>query len=108
MPAGRSQTPGTRSRIMATTTWCRGSCRAPDEADQLDRGSAAIERLTGRRPRGYRSPGWDLSPNSVELLIDRGFVYDSSMMGHDYLPYRARTGDVIEAGRPVRFGAPTR
>jgi peptidoglycan/xylan/chitin deacetylase (PgdA/CDA1 family) len=45
--------------------------------------------------------------NSVELLNERGFVYDSSMMGHDYLPYRARTGDSIEPGRPVRFGTPT-
>ena len=78
-----------------------------DEVDQLERGSAAIERLTGRRPRGYRSPGWDLSSNSVELLNELGFVYDSSLMGHDYLPYRARTGDDIAPGRPVRFGAPT-
>jgi len=78
-----------------------------DEAEQLERGSAAIERLTGQRPRGYRSPGWDLSANSVELLNERGFVYDSSLMGHDYLPYRARSGDEIEAGKPIRFGAPT-
>jgi peptidoglycan-N-acetylglucosamine deacetylase len=78
-----------------------------DEADQLDRGSAAIERLTGRRPRGYRSPGWDLSSNSVELLSEHGFVYDSSLMGHDYLPYRTRTGDEIAPGKPILFGAPT-
>ncbi len=84
----------------------RGLSRA-DETHQLERGSAAIERITGRRPRGYRSPGWDLSTSSVELLNEHGFVYDSSMMGHDYLPYRARTGDVIEPGRPVRFGEPT-
>lgn len=84
----------------------RGLSRA-DEIDQLERGSAAIERIVGRRPRGYRSPGWDLSTNSVELLNEHGFVYDSSMMGHDYLPYRARAGDVIEPGRPVRFGEST-
>ena len=79
-----------------------------EEADQLRRGNDAIVRITHRPARGYRSPAWDLSPHSVELLIEHGFVYDSSMMGHDYLPYRARTGDVIDAGQPVRFGPTTR
>ena len=75
--------------------------------DQLRRGNDAIRRISGRAARGYRSPAWDLSANSVELLIAEGFRYDSSMMGHDYLPYRARTGDRAEAGKPVRFGRET-
>ena len=77
------------------------------EDDQLKRGNEAIERISGRAARGYRSPAWDLSPNSVELLLENGFLYDSSMMGHDYLPYRARTGDRVEAGKPVVFGPET-
>ena len=77
------------------------------EADQLRRGNDAIRRICGRAARGYRSPAWDLSANSVELLIAEGFRYDSSMMGHDYLPYRARTGDHVEAGQPVHFGRET-
>lgn len=77
------------------------------EFDQLRRGNDAIERITGRRARGYRSPAWDLSPSSVELLLREGFVYDSSMMGHDYLPYRARTGDLAEPGRPLERGVET-
>ena len=77
------------------------------EADQLDRGIACIESATGFHPRGYRSPAWDLSANSVNLLLERGFVYDSSMMGHDTQPYRARTGDVVEAGKPMVFGQET-
>ena len=75
------------------------------ELDQLKRGADAIERISGKRPRGYRSPAWDLSPNSVELLLQEGFVYDSSMMGHDYIPYKARVGDVVEAGKPPVFGS---
>ena len=77
------------------------------EADQLARGTEAIERVSGRRARGYRSPAWDLSAHSVELSLEHGFVYDSSMMGHDYLPYRARSGDVVEPGKPVRYGPET-
>jgi peptidoglycan/xylan/chitin deacetylase (PgdA/CDA1 family) len=74
------------------------------ERDQLRRGNEAIERIAGQRARGYRSPAWDLSPHSVGLLVEEGFRYDSSMMGHDCLPYRARVGDVVEPGKPIRFG----
>jgi peptidoglycan-N-acetylglucosamine deacetylase len=79
-----------------------------DEEDAiLARGNAAIERLTGRKARGYRSPSWDLSRSSVELMLKHGFLYDSSMMAHDYLPYRARAGDVVDPNRPMHFGAAT-
>jgi len=78
-----------------------------EERDQLLRGNAAIERICGQAARGYRSPAWDLSDNSVELLLECGFVYDSSLMGHDYLPYRARHNDHIEPGKPIQFGPPS-
>src|SRR5262249_61768564 len=77
-----------------------------EEAD-LVRANEAIRRLAGRAARGYRSPSWDLGPNTVDLLVKHGFVYDSSLMGADYWPYRARQGDVAELGKPFRFGAET-
>jgi peptidoglycan-N-acetylglucosamine deacetylase len=80
--------------------------REEEEAD-LVRANEAILGLTGSFARGYRSPSWDLSPNTVELLVKHGFVYDSSLMGADYWPYRARQGDVAELGKPYRFGAET-
>src|SRR5206468_4289221 len=39
--------------------------------------------------------------------VEHGFLYDSSMMGADYWPYRARRGDVAILGEPYRFGAET-
>ena len=78
-----------------------------DEERELVRGNAAIEALTGRRARGYRSPSWDLSEHSIQLLLKHGFVYDSSLMGHDYLPYQARDGDVAELEATLRFGPDT-
>ncbi len=81
---------------------------AEDEAAVLRRGREAICRISGSAPRGYRSPAWDLSPHTVRLLLEQGFVYDSSMMAHDCLPYRARQGDDIAPDRPVRWGAATR
>lgn len=57
-----------------------------EEAALLDRGSRALERVTGETPLGYRSPAWDVSEHTLGLLAERRFVYDSSLMGHD-LPY---------------------
>src|SRR5208282_533353 len=75
--------------------------------EELTSGSIAIEALTGRKPRGYRAPGWELSPHSVDLLTDAGFLYDSSMMGQDYIPYQARTSDRVTLLEPMEFGPDT-
>jgi peptidoglycan/xylan/chitin deacetylase (PgdA/CDA1 family) len=79
-----------------------------EEEEELVRANEAIRALTGRTARGYRSPSWDLSPHSVELLLKHGFVYDSSMMGDDYTPYAVRKGDRIELEQPAVFGEATR
>ena len=80
--------------------------RAEEEAD-LVRANDAIVRLTGRKARGYRSPAWDLSENTIDLLLAHGFRYDSSLMGGDYWPYRVRRGDGVELDKPFRFGKET-
>jgi peptidoglycan/xylan/chitin deacetylase (PgdA/CDA1 family) len=80
--------------------------REEEEAD-LVRANENIRQLTGKKARGYRSPSWDLSAHTVDLLLKHGFLYDSSLMGADYIPYRARRGDVAEVGRPFKFGEET-
>ena len=77
-----------------------------EEAAILDRGSAVLERMTGRRPIGFRSPGAGLSFNMVKLLQERGFAYDSSLMGDDFSPYYMRLGDNPAADGPYEFGKP--
>ena len=80
--------------------------RAEEEAD-LVRANDAIAALTGRKARGYRSPAWELSENTVDLLLAHGFLYDSSLMGADDWPYRARRGDQAKLGKPYRYGEET-
>ena len=56
-----------------------------DEAGQraeLERGLAALDRH-GVRPIGYRSPGWELMPETLAMLSGLGFGYDSSLMADD-------------------------
>ncbi len=79
-----------------------------EEEEALVRANEQIRKLTGQGARGYRSPSWDLSPHSVELLLKHRFFYDSSMMGNDYTPYRVRAGDIIAPDAPARFGRATR
>jgi peptidoglycan/xylan/chitin deacetylase (PgdA/CDA1 family) len=81
--------------------------REQEEAG-LVRANEQIKKLSGKYARGYRSPSWDLSPSTLELLLKHGFMYDTSMMGDDYTPYRVRQGDVIELEKPLVFGPATR
>lgn len=63
------------------------------ERKNLDLGLEALEQVAGIHPKGYRSPAWDCSRNTVDLLIEYGFEYDSSCMGNDFYPYYLRKGD---------------
>ena len=78
-----------------------------EEEEEIVRGNESIRRISGRNARGYRSPAWDLSPNSIELLLKHGIKYDSSLMGHDYDCYFARQGDVVELKKPMERGRET-
>jgi len=76
-----------------------------EEIAVLDKGIAAMENhLDGYKPVGYRSPAWDHSPDTPELLIEYGFEYDSSMMAQDFEPYWVRVGDQMHQDRGVEWG----
>lgn len=70
----------------------------------LERGLDALDRIADVRPTGYRSPAWDNSPYTVELLVEFGFT-KSSLMGDDFTPYRCRVGDVHDPVGAYRFGS---
>lgn len=61
---------------------------AETEAGYLDRGLEALDKL-GVRPVGYRAPWWEMNWHTPDLLIERGFGYDSSLLNGD-VPYRLR------------------
>jgi hypothetical protein len=37
------------------------------------------ERVTGQRPVGFRSPGWNIGDDALAILQGRGYLYDSSI-----------------------------
>jgi len=58
----------------------------PTEARLLRQAIETIEQITGERPTGYRAPSWNHSPNTLEIVRELGFIYESSLM-HDDRPY---------------------
>jgi peptidoglycan/xylan/chitin deacetylase (PgdA/CDA1 family) len=50
------------------------------EKDLMQRSSDVLEKITGVRPVGMRTPSWDFSPNTLALTRDMGLLYDSSLM----------------------------
>lgn len=78
-----------------------------EERREMEMGMEALSRL-GVRPRGYRCPGGDFSPNTLTVLEEFGLEYDSSLHGDDFHPYRIRP--ILEArpDGPTVFGPPSR
>jgi peptidoglycan/xylan/chitin deacetylase (PgdA/CDA1 family) len=63
------------------------------EEDVLVKSIELIERLTGRPPRGYVAPWWEMSSVTAELLLKYGFRYDHSQGYDDFSPFYSRVGD---------------
>ena len=66
-----------------------------DERDLQLRAADALERVTGKRPVGIRTPSWDFSPNTLKITREMGLLYDSSLMADDD-PY-----ELVDDGEPT-------
>jgi peptidoglycan/xylan/chitin deacetylase (PgdA/CDA1 family) len=66
------------------------------------RGLDALQQVLGVRPLGFRSPGWDFTPITLDLVREAGMLYSSNLMDHVF-PYlhRDERGDVVEL--PVQW-----
>jgi len=54
-----------------------------DERDLMLRSAETLEKVTGVRPVGLRTPSWDFSPNTLALEKEMGLLYDSSLMADE-------------------------
>lgn len=78
-----------------------------EETEMVQRGRDAIRKATGYDPKGNRTPSWDFTDATVDILLEAGCEYDSSLMCTDYTPFYARHGDVASPEGPYVFGEPT-
>ncbi len=56
------------------------------ERDVLAKARDALAAITGSAPAGFRAPGGELGPQSLRLLAELGYTYDSSFQDDDH-PY---------------------
>lgn len=57
---------------------------APGEEDRLmNQAIEYLTKVTGKRPAGYRAPGWAFSGETINLIQKYGFLYDSSLQAMD-------------------------
>jgi peptidoglycan/xylan/chitin deacetylase (PgdA/CDA1 family) len=61
----------------------------------LEQAVATVTDVAGTRPVGYRAPSWNFSPNTLSIVRDLGFLYESSLMADDR-PY-----ELLQAGEPT-------
>ena len=53
------------------------------ERDLMHRSADALEKVSGVRPVGLRTPSWDFSPNTLAIIKEMGLTYDSSLMSDE-------------------------
>jgi peptidoglycan/xylan/chitin deacetylase (PgdA/CDA1 family) len=53
------------------------------ERQLLVRAIDYLTEVTGERPVGYRAPSWNFSPNTLSIIRELGFRYESSLMADD-------------------------
>jgi peptidoglycan/xylan/chitin deacetylase (PgdA/CDA1 family) len=63
-----------------------------EEDEELGRGLEVLRRLSGQEIRGYASPSWEYSTNTIALLQKHGFSYACDAMDED-VPYYVHVDD---------------
>jgi peptidoglycan-N-acetylglucosamine deacetylase len=74
-----------------------------DQRYWFERAIESHQTVIGQTPKGYRAPVYNLTQEVVDLLIEKQFSYESSLMADD-VPYVLKTqaGELIEI--PVHWG----
>jgi peptidoglycan/xylan/chitin deacetylase (PgdA/CDA1 family) len=83
---------------MALHGWIHERNMLLDPADERElafRSADALERVSGQRPVGLRTPSWDFSDATLSVIRELGLLYDSSLMADDE-PY-----EILADGEPT-------
>ncbi|MBA7606843.1 Peptidoglycan deacetylase [subsurface metagenome] len=86
-----------RGHDLATHGWKHENIEGvgkEEETYRLLQTRDAISDASGYHPVGNRTAGGELSPYTHAILVDNGWIYDSSLRGSD-MPYRLDNGLVI-------------
>jgi peptidoglycan/xylan/chitin deacetylase (PgdA/CDA1 family) len=76
------------------------------QAAILARWQAAAAKVGVPEAPGFRAPYWALGPDTLAVVEDAGFRYDSSLMADDVRLYRVRRGDRHTMDDGTQWGEP--
>jgi peptidoglycan/xylan/chitin deacetylase (PgdA/CDA1 family) len=75
---------------------------ADEQRLEIERGLEALLKVAGIQPVGYRAPCAELTPTTLDLLVEHGLAYDSSCMGDDR-PYLELAGESSILEFPIEW-----
>ncbi|CZR51970.1 related to polysaccharide deacetylase family protein [Phialocephala subalpina] len=70
------------------------------ERDVIEKCVELATGLTGKKPRGWRAPLYQIREHTVKVLEENGFLYDTSLTHHDSQPYFVPSAPPIQ---PIDF-----
>jgi peptidoglycan/xylan/chitin deacetylase (PgdA/CDA1 family) len=73
------------------------------QVEWFDKAMEAHKKVVGNSPKGYRAPVYNITQGVIDLLVQRDFQYDSSLMGDD-IPYMLNTDNGALVEMPVHWG----
>ena len=76
---------------------------ASEQRYWFERAIESHQRIAGATPKGYRAPVYNVNQCVIDLLIEHGFSYDSSLMADD-IPYMMKTSEGSLVELPVHWG----
>jgi len=53
------------------------------ERDVINKSVEVLEKLSGQKVKGWRGPLYQVRESTIKILEEKGFLYDSSLAGHD-------------------------
>jgi len=57
-----------------------------EKARELNSMADICREVTGRKPTGFRSPGWNIDDSTIPVLNELGYTYDSSVFPTSFMP----------------------
>lgn len=66
--------------------------------EEIKRGAEAIFKATGKKPVGFKAPGYDVDGPTLGMLAQEGYLYDSSMIGTFAYPLIMAATSLISGG----------
>lgn len=65
---------------------------------EIKKGEKIIKRITGKKPVGFKAPGYDLDVETLKILSNEGYKYDSSIIPTFVYPLIMKVNRLISGG----------